>query len=1214
MKKTLLLLAVIAGFAVSAQKASAETVYPKIYINPGHGSWTANDRPMNTIKHGVNNALYDANNDTTNFFESNTNLRKAFALLDQLVEYGVPFDRTKNQENTDPSRVGAALDLTQTNIVMSHVRAGAWPAYLTPGNKNTANPDNSKYNRTLSVIAKEAEDWGADMFISIHSNAATEGTDTNYLYFAWDNSETVGEDFTMSSITTKGKEIRDLSIEMSKKGWDHRILDRHQMWTHYDCKVGDGTVKIGYQNLGVLNHSVPGYLVEGYFHTYQPARHRYMNPQVCRIEGQDYARGVADYFGWTKENTGDIYGIVRDKKVKFTHEYYTPRSGTNDEYKPLNNVTVTLKQGETVIATTTTDDEWNGAFVFNDVAPGSYTLEFSHSDYHNYVEGSLSSIIHTKSPTSLPVTVEAAKTTYPTAFLLNKDSEPEIYVVYENYPDKFSDTGIDINTAVTFSVENISPLADAIASKTVRRTILRDDKLYVLALDDANEPYIYLVDITANKVTELDKAAVVMGANGRLKISDIALTADGVLIANGMSKTQFNDSYVESGEVRGSVNFYKWTVNASTGLPETCEVWFTTQYACNYYRCVFGKTIAYSGTLNSGIITVHSVNGSQNKEDVPLLAQITIANGGYSTVVRNTTNIPTSFKPSSLSSNEDYLLYVSPLDDKNCVLDGNKVAPMEWTFGSAETPTVNGTTSAVNVKANGVSFFKMGGKSYMVSPAINSNGRATGVELYDVTNGFSNATLVKTQSVATPAEYDYVAAHAHVIPNEDNTEAEVKLYLIAEKKGAEGGGDEPDPEDPEISGDEETVTVYPDPVAEELPDVELGSTHELEANGSATISELSGKTIRRTILRGDYMYVLAIDNSNTPYIYAINVYDFTVTEISTSGAVAPSNADGLKISDIALTADNHLMACNYDWTPLNSTTTYTYIYYWNNDDTGLPTGNPIEWYKSNMSGLCNNSMSGASMSYSGTLTDGTALVSSDHLSSGTISGKFRIMRFTKEGGTLIKEVPASASQVTNVYGNLDIIYHNTYGSKYKFCTSPVNEDNFIMDGIKKGATELSYSGLELKADFTVVASETKVDASVTNTSYFKYAGSALMAAPVVANGQCTGVQILDVSNGLNSATVVSTMAVDADATALDDVHTCGRSFVDGTDGKIDLFVLRGDYIERFTTKSTLVGVEEIDADSNAPVEYYNLQGVRVMNPSNGIFIKKQGHKTIKVIL
>ena len=42
-------------------------------------------------------------------------------------------------------------------------------------------------------------------------------------------------------------------------------------------------------------------------------------------------------------------------------------------------------------------------------------------------------------------------------------------------------------------------------------------------------------------------------------------------------------------------------------------------------------------------------------------------------------------------------------------------------------------------------------------------------------------------------------------------------------------------------------------------------------------------------------------------------------------------------------------------------------------------------------------------------------------------------------------------------------------------------------------------------------------------------------------------------------------------------------------------------------------VETIEV-SNAAVEYYNLQGVRVANPENGIFIRKQGNKATKVVL
>ena len=43
-------------------------------------------------------------------------------------------------------------------------------------------------------------------------------------------------------------------------------------------------------------------------------------------------------------------------------------------------------------------------------------------------------------------------------------------------------------------------------------------------------------------------------------------------------------------------------------------------------------------------------------------------------------------------------------------------------------------------------------------------------------------------------------------------------------------------------------------------------------------------------------------------------------------------------------------------------------------------------------------------------------------------------------------------------------------------------------------------------------------------------------------------------------------------------------------------------------------VVELDADNAADVEYFNLQGVKVANPENGVFIRRQGDKVSKVIV
>lgn len=56
----------------------------------------------------------------------------------------------------------------------------------------------------------------------------------------------------------------------------------------------------------------------------------------------------------------------------------------------------------------------------------------------------------------------------------------------------------------------------------------------------------------------------------------------------------------------------------------------------------------------------------------------------------------------------------------------------------------------------------------------------------------------------------------------------------------------------------------------------------------------------------------------------------------------------------------------------------------------------------------------------------------------------------------------------------------------------------------------------------------------------------------------------------------------------------------------------GNYIVSLDASSGVEGVEIENAD--APVVYYNLQGVRVDNPTKGLYIKQQGNKATKVVL
>ena len=69
------------------------------------------------------------------------------------------------------------------------------------------------------------------------------------------------------------------------------------------------------------------------------------------------------------------------------------------------------------------------------------------------------------------------------------------------------------------------------------------------------------------------------------------------------------------------------------------------------------------------------------------------------------------------------------------------------------------------------------------------------------------------------------------------------------------------------------------------------------------------------------------------------------------------------------------------------------------------------------------------------------------------------------------------------------------------------------------------------------------------------------------------------------------------------------------DAAFDSFKANTKWAKFNLVKASEAGVEGIEIDSNnASVEFYNLQGVKVINPENGVFIKVQGNKASKVLV
>ena len=375
MKRTIIpIVLFLLATAMAAQKV-------KVYLNAGHGSWGPNDRPMATIPYPI--LPETGRPDTCGFYESNTNLWKTLECGTRLLKNGnfrVKYSRKKN--GPYPYREGASNEF--------------------------------RYNRSLSEISAEVDTWGADFFLSIHSNATSDGALVNYPLFLYRGTD--AEDYVENSKA------------MCQKIWPRLTEAMHadfEPMTHYKTSTNiRGDIDFYHSSwtndkgitgyLGVLHHMAPGFLSEGFFHTYQPSRHRALNIDWCRQEGVRYYRGIADYFGVHNDSTGCIMGQLHvSGESSSSLELYAPISGSLDNYMPANGVTVRLKNSkEEIVGTYETDQNYNGIFVFYDLAPGRYYIELKGEGFK------------TRQGKVFAVVVKAKTTVYKSIYMLRGTSTP----------------------------------------------------------------------------------------------------------------------------------------------------------------------------------------------------------------------------------------------------------------------------------------------------------------------------------------------------------------------------------------------------------------------------------------------------------------------------------------------------------------------------------------------------------------------------------------------------------------------------------------------------------------------------------------------------------------------------------------------------------------------------------------------------------------------
>ena len=375
MKKSIFksaMMAMIAAFAVNTATAQQ----PHVYINPGHGGYDSDDRNM---------VIYPfAQGDSAGSWESKSNLRKGLAMQEILQKKGY---------RTSISRV--------TNTTADDL--------------------------ALSTIVALCNQSGADVFISIHSNATGTSARTNFpmvFYRGYTGSPQIANADVLAA------DLEPALYANTSTVWTHN----YQIWGDWSFRPEWGT-----QGYGVLrgNRAVAN-LSEGSFHDYIPEAYRLLGLQYCWMEGWNLSLGTDKYFDRLDQyDLGAVSGNVRDDRIKRLQECAQPFLVYDDDnLMPIHNATVRLlDQAGNEVQRTQTDTLRNGIYTFKYVTPGTYTVEVTEPSHFSQ---------------TATVTVTANGTTYQNFYLKRVRDTPPVVVEYSPVWNE-GDNAVKCSTPIVLS-------------------------------------------------------------------------------------------------------------------------------------------------------------------------------------------------------------------------------------------------------------------------------------------------------------------------------------------------------------------------------------------------------------------------------------------------------------------------------------------------------------------------------------------------------------------------------------------------------------------------------------------------------------------------------------------------------------------------------------------------------------------------------------------
>ena len=707
--KKLLLFATCVAFSVMAMATDLTGV--KIYLNPGHGGWNEmNDRHITTIPFPSRTA--DGKCDTLGFWESSSNLKVAYDLKEMLEAAGatVKMSRLTNQSGT---RDDGELDWDGLRINYDKSGMG--------GATKTVVLDPLEGDRSLAGIAQEATTWGADFFLSIHSNAANVGQAANYVVCFMPCNELADPTGKWDLDESHVRDPQDLKY--AKTMWNYIIdnpLDCYHEGTYPDqprCPAVSEYTLLAYGNLGV-----PGFICEASFHSYLPNTHRFLNRDYQRLEAYRFYRGICAMFNADQPTTAVIAGDVRSanfKEIRNGMGSYIVKPINHDEpkdkWQAMDGTKVELMQNGQVLKTYITDNYCNGIYAFYDIEPGDYQVRVNAR--------------HAKEEI-IDVTAEAGLTTTSNVFVTDS---AYLRPITPDYPNQAEYADIPDKFVMNEYPVHPTPFLDGM---NIRRMLTRGEKTYVLN----DQSQIFIVNTyTGEQIGQLSTAGA---TTGLIPISDIAFTSDTVLLA-------CNKATVKKGNANTFVTIYKWADDASDP-----EVLYTISNSCSFAEAEVGETFTVTGNIwwHQLFISAMSVD---SKRLIAIIGAEYLDNEAE-TGIKQVKYMMSKNQYTEAKWGTDYKFLVCPTEDKNYFIADGRIMPLYdycFDFNATDKSALVQKNvidaSLLPVASYGVNFLQYARQYMMLVPVCDANGLNTSLQLFRMVLNKSGDLLVSMNEPLT---------------------------------------------------------------------------------------------------------------------------------------------------------------------------------------------------------------------------------------------------------------------------------------------------------------------------------------------------------------------------------------------------------------------------------------------------------------------------------